>query len=266
MTKTIAQPEQPQHQWLPLDKLKVHPDVQRRFNQKWADTIAAKFDPEAFGELYVSSDGNGAYFIWDGQHRAAAARKALGPEQMVYCRVHGPEAVGILAARSLKLNSSKRWHPIDTFEQRVKANEWKARAVHGTLHQFGLRVDHTRDDGVVQAVSACDWIIETQGGQATFERTIRILFKAWEKDSDAYHHSLLWGVAMLVARYGSLLDDTELADKLAKSGGPARMIGRIRDYSKSAFQTVKRASVEVLRGLYNKGKSRKGLPPWEEQA
>lgn len=247
------------HEWLPLDELQPHPEIQRALVKAHAEAIAAAFDPDAFGELYVVKTTRG-YLIWDGQHRWYAAKKALGDNQLVYCRVYQDVAGADLAKRSLLLNTQKAWNPIDRYKVRVKAGEFKARAVHGVLHQHGLKVASQAEDGCLSAVVACDWIIEKAGGVATLDRVIAILRSAWGRDRDAYHNTLLRSVGLLCNTYNGTLEDKVLAERLAKSGGPARMIGRIRDRAKVDAISSPRAGAVVMVNEYNKGKNKHRLP------
>jgi len=241
--------------------LTVHPEVQRDFKPGHADMIAAHFDPDAFGELYVIADGN-HYSIWDGQHRAAAARKALGEEQMVYCRVYRDISLARLAAISLKLNTQRAWRPIDRYRQRVTAGEWKARTIHGILHQFGLKINDAPEDGSVAAVTACDWIIDKAGGPQVLQRVVTILNNAWGRSRDAYHNGIMRGLALVCNKYDGKLDDKALAERLSKTGGPARFIGRARDRAGTSGQNVPYGAAEIIVLEYNKGRGKHRLPSW----
>lgn len=252
------------HEWVPVTKLKVHPNIQREFSEARADNYARNLNPDALGEIHVQEDGRGSLWIIDGQHRTAAVRIALGEDQQIFCRVFHTDDAQSVAKISLDLNSARRWTPIDTFKVRVVARDWKALAIHGVLHQHGLKVSNNRDKATVKAVAACQWVLDTRGGQAAFERTIKILCQAWGKDPDAYHGSLIKGVGLLVGRYNGEMDDTHLIEKLQKSGGPGRMIGRVRDTAKAMGHSVARAAAEVFLIEYNKGKRGKGLPSWGE--
>lgn len=247
------------HEWLLLSELSPHPEVQRGFVRAHAEAIAAAFDPEAFGELYVIKTEHG-YLIWDGQHRWYAAKKYLGDSQRVYCRVYQDVPKADLARRSLLLNTQKSWNPIDRYKLRVTSNEWKARAVCGVLHQFDLKIAAQSEAGCVAAVAACDWVIDKCGGPGALERAVRILHTAWGRDRDAYHNAMIRGAALVCKSYNGKLDDAALSAKLAKSGGPARMVGRARDYAKIGAKAVPFAVAEILINEYNKGLGKNRLP------
>lgn len=259
MTK-VSQPDYA-HEWISLDQLSPHPEIQRSLVRAHAENIAASFDPDAFGELYVIKAASG-YLIWDGQHRWYAAKKALGEEQEVYCRVYQNVEAAKLAKRSLLLNTQKAWNPIDKFRVRVKSGEWKARTVHGVLHQHGLKIAASSEEGTLAAVVACDWIIDKAGGPGGLDRVLSIFRKAWGRDRDAYHNAMLRGMALVCNAYNGRLDDKIMSEKLAKSGGPARMLGRARDRAKVDAISMPRAVAAVFINEYNKGRGGNGrLPP-----
>lgn len=249
-----------QHEWLWLEELRVHPKVQRGFKKKWAEHIAANFDPDAFGEIYVTRAAKG-YLIWDGQHRVAAAKIALGEKQKVYCRVYDLDTADV-ADRSLKLNDAKRWMALDRFGLRVISGEPTALAIKKTLGKYGLCVGRSRGPAVVQAVTACDWVFTKAGGAETLDWVVRILNGAWGRDPDAYDQRLLRGAALVCNRYNGDIHDADLQDKLSKQGGPGRLLGRARDLAKAAGESVPRAVAEVITNEYNKGRRTTRLAEW----
>lgn len=259
MSKTLARKVEYTHEWLRLDQLLPHPEIQRSLVKAHAETIAASFDPDAFGELYVIRSERGL-FIWDGQHRWYAAKKALGESQEVYCRVYEDVASAELAKRSLLLNTQRAWQPIDRYRVRVKAGEWKARTVHGILHNHGLKISPNSDEGNVAAVVACDWVIDKAGGPTALDRVVGILKGAWGKDRDAYHNAILRGMALVCNAYNGAMDDKMMSACLAKAGGAAYMIGRARDRSKVDATSLPRAAAFVMVNEYNKGKGKNRLP------
>lgn len=253
------------HEWVALDKIRPHPVVQREFRKAHAEAMAADFNPDAFGEPYLITDGNGGYFVWSGQHRCHAARMALGEKQQVMCRVYRELATKDLAAIVLDVDFAKPWQAIDRFRNRVTSEEWQARAITGTLTQHGLRISQSPEEGNVAAVSALDWIVEKCGGIGTLDRVIRVLKGAWGRDRDAYHNTMLRGVALLCGRYNGKLTDRALSERLQKTGGPARFIGRARDRAKTNAQTVPIACAEILVNEYNKGRGPDNrLPPFAQ--
>lgn len=253
------------HEWIPLEAIKPHPKVQRQFRQAHADGLAANFDPDCFGELYVVPDPrrDGGYLVFDGQHRCAAAEKALGANQKVYCRVYEERSLEELAKITLGVNTQKAWRSIDRFIQRVNMREAQAIEIKAVLGRHGLRIGAGPGEGVVRASAACDWVIQKAGGASALERAISILSAAWDKEQDAYHEDLIRGVALLCNRYNGELSDRDLSAKLKKQSGPGRLLGRARDFAKVLKQSTARAAARVMANDYNQGRRSNRLPEWQ---
>lgn len=253
------------HEWIQLDRMSPHPTVQREFRKPHADWIAANFDPDCFGELYVVPEAKraGYYWVFDGQHRLVAAITVLGAGQKVYCRVYEDRPIEELAKIALGINSPKAWRAIDRFIQRVNAREPLALSIQGIATRHGLRIAAHPGSGVVRASTACDWVMQKAGGEGALERTFSILHGAWGDDQEAYDANLIRGVALLVNRYNGELADKSLVEKLKKHTGPARLLGRARDFSKVLGVKVPRAVAQVMANDYNSGRRSGRLPDWQ---
>ncbi|MDD5304428.1 MAG: hypothetical protein PHS14_15125 [Elusimicrobia bacterium] len=255
-----------EHTFLPLNRLEVHPTIQRRFDEARAQRLAEKFDPDFFGEIAVIKR-NGAYLVVDGQHRKWAATKALGADQLVPCRVYDGAAMDTprLAAVFVGLNDAKKLQPIDLYKQRCRAGDQAALGIKGVLAKFGLVIDQTRKPGVVQSVTACFSVYRAGAGAVLFTRTIALLHTAWDGKPDAYHHSLIRGTALVLEHYGSGIDDKALAHKMSSEGEPDGFLGMARTIAKATPCSVDRAMAQRIVNLYNKGKSIGRLAPLTEE-
>jgi hypothetical protein len=231
MTPTIIKGatnfERTKHVWLKLSELTAHPDIQRNFDARWATEIQKDFDPDKFGELSVVQK-NGHYYIYDGQHRHAAAIKALGADQMVPCDVAGDLPVERVAQLSLGRNKTKHWKALDTWRARLHAKDPTAHAVERILQDHGLRTHTSRG--------------------------------AWGMEPDAFDQRLIRGMGMFCRRFDEkLVDDAELACKLSRNGGPGYTIGRSRDTAKLTGISVPSAVFELIVNVYNRGRRSKRL-------
>jgi len=69
----------PELAWLPVAKVRADERYQRtlesRRSQKLIDLLVAKFRWAAFGSLLATDDGDGGWYVIDGQHRLEAARR-----------------------------------------------------------------------------------------------------------------------------------------------------------------------------------------------
>lgn len=243
-------------QSIPLNDLEPHPTAQRKFDPTHAAQMASEFDPALLGALTVAETKRGKRWIVDGQHRHAAALRWLDGDgdQRVECMVVPVEDDAEAARLFLGLNNHKSVRTLDKFIVRIVAKDATAIGVVAILDRFGLKVDRSRGEGVVQAVDACETLFDRQRGALLLERTVRILHAAWGRDPDAYHGQLLRGVGILLSKHGNAVDEDDLVRKLAKRGGPLGVIGRARELRSAMGVSVAQAVYECIRNEYNKGR------------
>lgn len=247
--------------WIPLRELEPHPQAQRKLDPKHVASIAADFDPALMGTITVAETKRGRRWIVDGQHRAKAALEFIGGDgtQQVKCNVIEVDDDAEAARLFLGLNRHKTVLTLDKFMVRVTAKDPVALGIVGILARFELHIDRTRGSGVVQAVDALESVFSRQRGALLLERTIRILHNAWGADPDAYSGQILRGLALLLHKFGTAVEDDELIRKLAKSGGPLTLIGRSRALRTAMGVSVAQATFECIRNEYNKGRRSGGL-------
>lgn len=245
--------EQAAHDWIAIRDLQVHPSIQRKFGLPHAKSIAAELDPEKFGEIAVNREG-GRLLVFDGQHRLWAARSLWGDDEKVPCLIYDNLPVERLADVCLGRNQSKAWTAIDRWRMHLVAKHEPYCQAEGVLASHKMRTENSRTPGAVRAVDAVYHVVTKCGGPATLNRVVGILHGAWGVDPDAYDGTFLRGLGMLAHRFDGQIVDAELTKKLAKSGGPGRMLGQARDYSKAAGMSVTRAMAERILSIYQKGR------------
>ena len=249
-------------EFITIRELKPHPKVQRTFREWWAKMIESGFDPEKFRELYVVEAGRGnGYWVFDGQHRLAAAKIVLGEDQKVPCRVFDGLPIERQAELFLGVNNTLGVSALDKWIQRGVAKEAVATQINAVLKKHELRVDKTRGESVVQAVAALERIWKRLGGEPVLTRTLTILIEAWGRNPDAYDGCVLRGLALLVHRFSKDLDDADLARKLGRNGGPSRMLGQAKDLAQASGTSVERAMGDKILNLYNKARRTSRLEP-----
>lgn len=243
-------------QSIALRDLEPHPHAQRKFDPNHAAQMAGAFDPALLGTITVAETKRGKRWVVDGQHRKAAALQWLEGDatQCVECLVIPVEDDAEAARLFLGLNNHKAVRTLDKFLVRVHAKDAIALGVTTVLDRFGLHVDHSRGDGIVQAVDACEGIFGRQRGALLLERTVRVLHSAWGRDPDAYHGQLIRGLGILLGKHGTAVDDDELVRKLAKRGGPLGLVGRAREMRSAMGVSAAQAVYECIRNEYNKGR------------
>jgi hypothetical protein len=250
-----AQYEASRHLYIYIRELAVHPRVQRRLDLGWARRIRDGLDPDLLGELSVV-DERGKLLVFDGQHRLWACREILGEDQKVPCRIYEGLTTERLAAMFLGINRSKAVRAIDKWRQAVNARFEVETLIDSVIlprHKLSIS-EATTTRGGIRAVEALREIFTRYGGEPALDRTLAILGAAWNRDPESFDGPLLRGVGMLVHRFNGDLDDKHLARKLAKEGGPQKLVGLARDYAKATGVSVPRGMAERLLIVYNKAR------------
>lgn len=245
------------HAYIAVRDLKPHPLVQRDFDMTRAKRLAAEFDPDKFGELAVSSEG-GQFWVWDGQTRHWAANAALGADQTVPCAVYEDIPVARLADLFLGRSDTKQVKAIDRFRIAVLAKAPAETRIEAVMHEFGLKIGHNYQVGIVRCPVAMKQVFD-RGGENILRRVLRIAHSAWQGDVDAFDGTIVSALGKLVLQFSGDLDDGEMARKLSRFGGPGRMIGIARDYAKTMGVPLARATAERMLNIYNKGRRTRAL-------
>jgi hypothetical protein len=239
--------------WFHLRDLRPHPRVQRDYDDVHAKRIAADFDPDRFGTpSIIHAPGKAYYWIFDGQHRVAAAKIALGPDQRVPCAVYEegiPEEKLAVIARGL--NTIKRWRAIDDFRVRVLGKDPVALEINRIIEGHGLKISRQPGPSLVRGVVACEWVYK-RISPAILDRALGVLHESWTKQGEALDANLVKGMGLFLSQYGDKIDDRHLVKRLMAHGNPLRLLGHARQLRQVAHMEVPRAVSKILFEEYNK--------------
>lgn len=239
---------------VPLGELSVHPQVQRAFRGKWAQKIAKGFDESAFDVLYVNRQGK-KLFIFDGQHRKAAAEIYLGSGWEVVevpCRIYDNLDTATLATLTGGKNNSLNWTAIAEFRRAVLANDPVAVAISKILKGLGLKVRENSQPDTVRAVKALrDVYGWTPDGPALLTMTVAFLHEAWPEDQDALHQCMIKGAALFFRKHGADVDLAGLLHRLRAYDSATRVLGKARNYAESTGVGLPQAVLSTFQRTYN---------------
>lgn len=244
-------------EWIVAGDISAHPRVQRPFNKAHGEKIAAEFDPDKFMPLLVVPDQrrDGKYWVFGGQHRHYGALHALGADQRIPCHVFEDAPIEKLAAVCKAIDQGAlAWRTLDKWAIRILAREEVPLKVEAILKRNGLHVEKSKGPGVVQAVSACESIFLKTGNDAVLEKTVKALRAAYGDDPDGYDKTLILGLGHVMQLFDGQIESADLAQKLAKHSGPARLVGQARDTAKSEGISVHRAAAVRILRIYNSGR------------
>ena len=116
-----------------------------------------------------------------------------------------------------------------------------------------MSVGNSYKVGVIRAPKALVSIFAL-GGEPLLRRTLRVARDAWSGDIDAFDGTILRAIGRVLHQFTSEINDSDLANKLAKHGTPGRMLGAARDHAKAMSIHVERAAIERVINVYNKGR------------
>lgn len=250
----------PQLKQLPVSVLSVDPDLQRGQDARRVAKIEAEFDEGALGVITVSQRGTGTLHVVDGQHRVAAARLARGEDFKMPARVFTGLSTEEEARLFRLLNNTAKPTAVDLFRIRVLEGDPVAVEIDRILGKHGWRIYLQTADGFFAATAAAERVYRAD--PEAVEHAISTVTRAWGKDRSGADGRIFEGIGMLFARYGDLLDQQDLVDRLSRSGTPGQLIGKARGLRELIGGTLTSALAEIVVEMYNARRRTRGLPAW----
>lgn len=243
------------HSKIVASLLEPHPKVQRKFQQNWAQQIHDQFDIDKLGELAVVKNGDGKYYVFDGQHRLWATKKKMGDTQIIPCLVYHDMPLSRQAELFLGRNNAKGVKIYDKYQQGILAGRASEMDIDAIVKELGLKVGINKHPRTIMAVGALMQAY-SKYGRTNLKATLSILNQAWGTDKDAFDNVLIRGMSMFLKRYWhdkSKMDPESLVHKLQRLAGPAGMIGKIKDRARMDGTTLQKAGAEEILRAYNRG-------------
>lgn len=240
--------------WIPVKNLSVvWQNTQRDFDDKWAKTIAAQFDPDLFGVLSVTlPNGNGIYHCIDGQHRKAAVQSLYGDNELVPCRIFDATEPQRAADMFIKNNTGRKpLRHVTLFNTAVTAGYEIETAVDKIVRRMGYKVGTSSTDGIIKCPSALVSIYKSFGAK-TLTDTLAVLQETFGKDHNALGTQLIRGYGAFIAEYHEA-NLQRLIDRVQKKYTPGRLIGASRSIMESWRISAAESVKEVLVNTYNYG-------------
>jgi hypothetical protein len=242
---------------LKIEELQIDKHYQRHCIRQWlVDWIAAHFDPNALGFIFVARRTDGSLWVVDGQHRLLAVEK-LGWTH-VDCEVFDSQGRRHEAVLFRERNGDRaKVSSLEMFKAGVTGRDPEAVAILATVEEQGYKIGKTgggRDDKMIECVGTLQSIYRA-GGCDLLRTVLRIINAAWPFRA-GYKTECLAGLAHFIQHVVEYSED-RLIDKL-KGEDPSRLSG----YAKaSARFTIgwKRGEVfgDVVLNIYNRGLRKK---------
>jgi hypothetical protein len=223
------------------------------------------FNPNAMDDLHVIENPNkaGWYWVFNGQHRYSAAVAKYGRDIQLPCRLYKDLSETELAMVAHLSNTGQvAWIPVDDFLVLKHAKDKDTLIIDKIVKDHGLKIAMGSDDGMVSAVRALQRVYKRYGSDV-LGKTLDVLRGAWGLDRNAYSGQVIEGVAAVLGRYESEVSNGGLSSRLAKSGGPARFLGKAKDLKQFEGGTLATAVSILVVKTYNHARRTKKLPKWE---
>ena len=246
--------------WVPLGSLEPSPVAQRhKLNKARVNELCANLDLEQIGTPTVNSKGGRVYII-DGWHRIEALRQfGFHDDDKFPCWTYSDLTEEEEAERFLKLNNVLPVDAYSRFKVAVAAGRITESDIDRIVRAAGLRVTATSgSDNGIHAPGTLIRIYKSQGA-SVLNRAVRIVRDAY--GGAGLEAIVIEGIAHVVFRYGSDIEDEFIVSKLANQRGPAGGVnGLLNKANTTRLQTgqpraqcVAAAAVDVI----NTGRGKK---------
>lgn len=249
-------------EWVRLDRMKISPLAQRRFDANWGDELARTFDPDLMGCLSVSLR-DGWYYVVDGQHRRHGAIEWLGADQAVLCHVFEGLTQAQEAELFLSLNNAKKQSAMSKYQVALVAQDGDRPVEHDVnriTRALGLVVGSNSKNGEISCVTA---LINTykKRGAASLSFALRVTRDAY--GYDGFKAPIISSLALIHSGLGNQVDEETLVQRLA-----AGQLADVHNHGKSIQQSFGRPTDQsyaaAIVDAYNaqaKGRAHR-LAPW----
>lgn len=201
MQATVRRDLNPSYEELWISKLKVHPKVQREFDDKHARQIAMNWHPVALTTPTVvqMTSGDRGFYIIDGQHRVWASQK-VGNKRIV-CKVVKAKTHAEMNAIFLLINNgTKKVSPLDEYLMSSRNDSGSADyRIKQILSKEGIEIAKRNPIGYISAVAEVRAIM-AQSGIGGMQNAARA-FAAIAASGSKIDQATVRAVRQLVRKY-----------------------------------------------------------------
>lgn len=201
------------------DTLQIHPAYQRDLVAQKVSEISAAWSWIAMGALVVGERG-GEFWVIDGQHRAAAAKRRSDITHLpcvVFKTVDvKQEARGFLTIQTMR----KPVTAVAKQKAMVTAGDDVATFVQKTVESLNLQIkQHATSVGSLKCVGWC--LKRAAENRQTFVKVLSLGAGLFEQDNMPIGERVLEGLWVLNGKCGDGLADQRLVNRLRQKGGRA---------------------------------------------
>lgn len=243
-----------------LDQLRIDPLYQRDLIADFVEEMADNWDIVTAGTIVVSKRPNGDLFIIDGQHRAAAAKRA-GETHILAQVLHEPSAEEEARLR-LKGNFKRTDRIYEVFRARIAAGDPKAKKIKSILSNLDTQINYSPvTDSGINAVAAVEKLFDLDEG-ATLIKILSLQKELFGPISPEYSSSnTLKALAWFLARHELEIDMDRFKERY-KAMGPAALSRSGRAHKASMGGSLWMNTYRALVTMYNEGLSDSNKLEW----
>lgn len=248
---------------LPLAKLRIDPKYSREPNRSWVKRLAAGWDDQKAGVIFVSLRDGDTYVV-DGWHRVQAAldAKLKHLRALAFDGLNQTEEAELFAG----LNASRPPTRMQAFKAALAAEDTDAVAIYQTVRKYGLHIGfegQPKGASSIQAVGSLQYIFN-RFGLTVFEAMLEVVTRAWPNgEGERFNGHVLKGVGIFLGAYPTA--DIGRVQRVLQHQTPGFVIGRakVKQAAEVHKGDIARGCARVLLDLYNEHLSKNRLPDWQ---
>jgi len=201
---------------IPVGKLQVDPDIQRKLDNRRASKMADEWDQTLVGVL-IGVLLDDVVYLTDGQHRAAAAEMKFGKRHALRVLVHAPATQAEGAHQFLGINNyRKAISKADDHRVAAKAGREDALQIEAILREHGLEVGGAASANRVACVAALYRVVHKS--PAALNDAIATAISVWGRSKETYDADILQAIAEVFALNSGRVKIDRLQKVLARQG------------------------------------------------
>lgn len=272
--KKDAHPKQSStNEWVQIATLTVDMRAQRSLNRGWVNKHIDTFDVDMLGRIVVNVRTDGTVVVVDGQHRVALLRAVGWGDQKIEAEVFHGLSLKEEAALFLARNDARAVTTYAKFMAGFTAGESDKVDIVRIVQKAGLVISERVQQGNIVAVRPLmaiyhgDGIADQTIGVKALEETLEIMVQAWGRSEGSLVSEVIHGIGLVCLRYGKTVNKAELMRKLRGfPGGVPTLVGKARTVREMYGRKLSHSVATVIVDLYNKGRHKDKLEPWEPSA
>lgn len=250
-------------QTVPLGKMRVSIEAQRRLRPERVDYLLSKLDIEKLGYIVVNSRG-GFFYVIDGQHRVEMLKRWLGDgweNQQIECRCYFNMSEKQEADMFLALNDGLSVRAFDKFKVGVTAGQSNEIAIKKAVEGEGLTISDEKIAGAISCVGTLRRVFR-RSDAPTLARALRLAHESF--GDPGLGSAVIDGFGYLVQRYDSLIGDKDVVERLSSMrGGVGALITRAEVLRKQTGTQLSQCIAAAIVDKLNEKRTKKLVSWWK---